>query len=111
MKKIAIPATGNTLSSHFGHCDKFAIYDTDNGTIKKEDFITPPNHQPGVYPKWLKEQGVTDVIAGGIGQRAIQLFNQQGINVCVGAPLKAAEELVKDYISGNLESKENYCDH
>ena len=37
----------------------------------------PPEHRPGVYPRWVAALGVTDVIAGGIGQRAIDLFNEQ----------------------------------
>ncbi|MCK7542001.1 MAG: hypothetical protein MZV63_69485 [Marinilabiliales bacterium] len=35
----------------------------------------PRPHEPGLLPGWLAEKGVTDVIAGGMGQRAIGLFN------------------------------------
>jgi predicted Fe-Mo cluster-binding NifX family protein len=66
---------------------------------------------PGLYPKWVAQFGVTDVIAGGMGQNAITLFNQQKINVFVGAPIKTAEELVIDFLNNNLNLNANYCDH
>jgi predicted Fe-Mo cluster-binding NifX family protein len=55
--------------------------------------------------------GVTDVIAGGIGQRAIDLFNQQGINVFVGAPMQNEMEIVTDFLAGKLSLSVNYCNH
>jgi len=36
-KKIAIPTTNGVLSAHFGHCEKFALYDVENDKIIKED--------------------------------------------------------------------------
>ena len=56
--------------------------------LKREDVVPPP-HQPGLLPPWLAERGVKVVIAGGMGQRAVALFNQQGIQVHVGAPAAA----------------------
>jgi len=56
-------------------------------------------------------KGVTDVIAGGMGQRAIGLFNQQKINVFVGAPIKSPKELASDLLTDSLETGANYCDH
>jgi predicted Fe-Mo cluster-binding NifX family protein len=35
------------------------------------------------------------IIAGGMGQRTIGLFNQLGIKVITGAPVQEPEELVK----------------
>jgi predicted Fe-Mo cluster-binding NifX family protein len=68
-------------------------------------------HQPGLYPKWIAQHGVTDVIAGGMGQQAITLFNQQNINVFVGAPVKEPKLLVEDFLTGQLLLNANYCDH
>lgn len=112
MKKIiAIPLENGVLCAHFGHCQTFAIVNVENGTIKEIKEVTPPDHVPGLYPKWIAQFGVTDVIAGGMGQQAIELFNQQKINVFVGAPVKTAEELVIDFLNNNLNLNANYCDH
>ncbi len=109
MKKIAIPLENEVLSVHFGHCQKFAIVQVDNNKIVDVHELTPPDHVPGLYPPWLARYGVTDVIAGGIGQKAIAMFNQNNINVFVGAPFKSAEELVNDFINNKLELSANLC--
>ncbi|MDX9811460.1 MAG: NifB/NifX family molybdenum-iron cluster-binding protein [Bacteroidales bacterium] len=110
-KRIAIPLENGILCSHFGHCQQFAILDADNNTITSESLVTPPPHEPGLLPAWLAEKGVTDVIAGGMGQRAINLFNQQNINVFVGAPVKEPKELANDLLNDSLLVGANYCDH
>jgi predicted Fe-Mo cluster-binding NifX family protein len=112
MKKIiAIPLENGTLCSHFGHCQQFAIIDAENNSISGETLVTPPPHEPGLLPAWLAEKGVTDVIAGGMGQRAIDLFNQQKINVFVGAPIKKSKDLANDLLNNTLSAGANYCDH
>lgn len=112
MKKcIAIPMADGVLCAHFGHCEQFAIIETEDGKIVNETSVTPPPHEPGLLPPWLAEKGVTDVIAGGMGQRAIMIFNQQMINVFVGAPTKPAKELVNDFLNENLSLTANYCNH
>jgi len=73
--------------------------------------VLPPPHEPGVLPRWLAEQGVTDIIAGGMGQQAIDLFKQNSINVFVGAPTISDRELVDKYLSKELTFTANYCDH
>ncbi len=110
-KRIAIPLENGILCSHFGHCQQFAIIDTDNKSVSEVNTVTPPPHEPGLLPAWLAEKGVTDVIAGGMGQRAIDLFNQQKINVFVGAQIKSHTELVNDLLNDTLTAGANYCDH
>jgi predicted Fe-Mo cluster-binding NifX family protein len=46
-----------------------------------------------------------------MGQRAINIFNQNGVNAFVGAPKMSAKELVEGFLSGSLEFSANYCDH
>ena len=111
-KKIAIPIDHQgILDEHFGHCKFFSLIDINQGEIVSEVLVNPPPHEPGLLPKWLSEKGVSDIIAGGIGQRAIQLFNQFGVNVFVGAPKCSARELVEGFINGSLDFSANYCDH
>ena len=110
-KRIAIPLENGILCAHFGHCQQFAIIDANDNLITGETLVTPPPHEPGLLPGWLAEKGVTDVIAGGMGQRAIDLFNQQKINVFVGAPQKNPKELTGDLLSNTLQAGANLCDH
>jgi len=108
---FAIPLENGRLCSHFGHCEQFAVINVENNTIVDEKLITPPPHEPGLLPGWLAERGVTDVIAGGMGQRAISLFEAQHIRVNVGAQPKAPEELVADWLKNSLVTGNNACDH
>jgi predicted Fe-Mo cluster-binding NifX family protein len=110
-RKIALPLENGVLSQHFGHCQKFAIVEVVNNQITDIVETTPPEHVPGLYPRWVAKFGVTDVIAGGMGQKAIHLFNEQNINTFVGAPVKTARELVEDFLANKLELTANYCDH
>jgi predicted Fe-Mo cluster-binding NifX family protein len=112
MKKIiAIPLENGMLCAHFGHCQTFAIVNVENNSITDLKEVVPPEHVPGLYPKWIAQFGVSDVIAGGMGQKAIMLFNEQNINAFVGAPVKSARELVTDFLADKLSLSANYCNH
>jgi predicted Fe-Mo cluster-binding NifX family protein len=111
MMRFAIPVADGRLAAHFGHCEQFALIETENGEIKGSAMETPPPHEPGVLPKWLSELGANVIIAGGMGSRAQQLFDQNGIRVVVGAPNDAPEVLVKRYLSDSLVTGQNVCDH
>ncbi len=110
-KRIAVPTENGILCSHFGHCESFYIADVENNEIVSSNFVKPPKHEPGVYPAWVKEQGVSEVICGGIGERAQALFAQQNIKLHIGAKNKNVEDLIRDLISGKLETGQNICDH
>jgi predicted Fe-Mo cluster-binding NifX family protein len=101
------------LSPHFGHCEQFALIDADENkkSILKKEMVAAPPHQPGLLPPWLAGQGVQVVIAGGMGSNAISLFQQNGINVLLGAPSGAPEKVVSDYLQGMLVTGDNRCDH
>jgi predicted Fe-Mo cluster-binding NifX family protein len=111
MKKIAVPTSDGLLDGHFGHCRQFALIDINEGVIISESLIDAPPHQPGLLPPWLAEKGVTDVIAGGMGNQAIQIFNRHHVNVFVGAPKLSPKELVEGFLNGSLTFSANYCDH
>jgi ATP-binding protein involved in chromosome partitioning len=111
--RIGIPVANGLVCAHFGHCDEFALVDVDSE--KKEivgtTTVPSPEHQPGLLPGWLRERGADLVIAGGMGQRAQELFAEQGVEVVVGAPPEPPETVVRAYLSGTLITGANVCDH
>jgi len=109
--KFAVPILNNELTAHFGHCEKFAIIETENNTVIKEEFVNPPVHQPGAYPRFLADNGVDVIIAGGIGQKARSLFAAHNIQVCIGVVQGSPKELVKQYLENTLVTGHNPCDH
>jgi ATP-binding protein involved in chromosome partitioning len=111
--KIAVPVANKQLCMHFGHCEVFTFFDVDetNKTISSKVDIAPPPHEPGVLPKWIGEQGANLVLAGGMGQKAQSLFNQNGVKVVVGVAENDPEKAVLNYLQGSLKTGSNACDH
>jgi ATP-binding protein involved in chromosome partitioning len=111
--KIAVPTAAGKLCMHFGHCEKFVILTINSAlkSITSREEMTPPLHEPGVLPKWLYENGVNIIIAGGIGLQAQQHFKEHGIQVVIGAPPDLPENVVLAWLNGLLVMGENICDH
>lgn len=109
--KAAVPLANGVLCNHFGHCEEFAVLHVFDGQIGDTELHTPPPHEPGVLPKWLGDLGVNLIIAGGMGQRALGLFAEQGIRVITGAPNHEPVALVQSYLAGGLTTGPNVCDH
>ena len=111
--RYAVPVSGGMMSPHFGHCEHFALFDVDEESkeIIRKELIPSPGHQPGLLPEWLSGQGVSVVIAGGMGSRAQMLFQQNGISVVLGALESDPEKAVLGYLNGRLTTGDNVCDH
>lgn len=109
--KFAIPLAEGKLTAHFGHCKEFAIVEVENNQIKNKEILVPPPHEPGVLPRWLHEMGANVIIAGGMGQRAVDLFSQNSITVVVGASSLEPEALVKSYLDKTMIIGDNVCNH
>ncbi|MGD9105065.1 MAG: NifB/NifX family molybdenum-iron cluster-binding protein [Desulfobacterales bacterium] len=109
--KFAIPLANGKLTAHFGHCQEFALVEVEDNQILKKETLVPPPHEPGVLPSWLHQLGTNVVIAGGMGQRAVSLFDEKGIKVVTGAPTLEPEELVNSYLNQTLQTGANVCDH
>ncbi|MEA3504801.1 MAG: NifB/NifX family molybdenum-iron cluster-binding protein [Bacteroidota bacterium] len=115
MKIVAIPVVDGKLSAHFGHCQEFHFFTLVDGEeslkIKDVEVKMPPAHEIGVIPKWVSEEGATDIIVGGIGEKAIDIFNENDVDVHVGAAIISVEELINNFLEGTLEVDVNLCDH
>ena len=110
---IALPMAENQLCLHFGHCERFAFFEVDEQTrtIKNRKDLTPPPHEPGILPPWIKAQGASLVITGGMGSRAQNLFKEAGVQVITGAPSGVPEDIVMSYLNNSLVTGRNACDH
>ncbi len=111
--RYAVPVAGGRLATHFGHCEAFALFDVDDSTneIVGRETVASPGHQPGFLPGWLAEQGASAIIAGGMGSRAVGLFEENHVHVILGAPEGEPEDVVRAFLTGTLAIGENVCDH
>lgn len=112
--KIAVPVTvDHRIDEHFGHCEYYGIYTisadnqiTDTQTLKSEQGCGCKSNIASV----LSEQGVTIMLAGGIGAGAINVLNSWGIDVVRGCSGPALE-VVKLYTDGKIADSGSTCSH
>ncbi len=108
MIKIAVASENEMVTEHFGHCLNFNIYDAEYDQIVKSESMPNPGHRPGFLPNFLNDMGVNVVISGGMGGGAIEIFNEKGIEVIVGAT-GDAKTAAEEYLQGILKSSGSVC--
>lgn len=112
--KIAVPVTADyQIDSHFGHCEAYYLFTISN-TNEIQD-VTTLASEPGCGCKsnistTLAKNGVTIMLAGGIGNGAINVLNRAGIEVVRGCSGNAVE-VVKQYVAGTLTDSGESCNH
>ena len=67
MIRVAVTYENGNVFQHFGHSEKFKIYDVEDGHIVKADVIDTNGQGHGALVGFLQAQEVNAVIAGGIG--------------------------------------------
>ena len=107
--RIAISAETNDglqsrVAQHFGRCPFFTLVDVKGQDIQSVQIIENPfyaGHQVGQVPAFIHEQKANVMLSGGMGGRAIQFFQQYGIDTATGASGSVQDTLVS-YFAGNL---------
>ena len=108
--KIVVACMGTTVAGHFGHCETFRFYETENGQITKEEAVPNPGHKPGFLPNFLADRGAEVIISGGMGGGAVEIFNERNVEVIIGAVGDAKENVLR-YLRGDLQSTGSVCHH
>lgn len=106
--KIAVASNGQDVWGHFGHCEFFNIYEAQGEEISAAQSVPNPGHKPGFLPNFLADMGVNVIIAGGMGGGAVDIFNQRGVEVVVGAQ-GGAQAAAEAYLRGELKSTGSVC--
>lgn len=108
--RVAITTDGNSVYPHFGHSPFFTIVEIEGREVKSQRTIENPGNRPGYLPQFLKEKGIDLVITGGMGQKAIAMFDKSGVEVFVGVN-GSIGEVVYELIEGTLEGGTSACSH
>ena len=109
MLKLAVPTRGNIVDSHFGHCESYTIFSTDENKKIISSEILPSPQGCGCksnIASVLREQGVSVMLAGNMGDGALNVLNHQGITVyrgCSGDVKQVAEAFMQDQINDSGE--------
>jgi predicted Fe-Mo cluster-binding NifX family protein len=114
MRKIAAPVTsGNQIDDHFGHCEFYNVYSiSDTNEIVGIKRINSPQGCgcKSNIASVLAAEGVTVMLAGGIGGGAINVLNNAGIEVVRGCS-GDTENVVLQYLSGLVADNGETCHH
>lgn len=98
----------SVVSPHFGRCPYYILVDLDGQEVKRVNAVPNPNygrHAPGTVPAFIQDQGADVMLAGGMGRRAIALFQQYGIEAVTGAGGTVHRALAQ-YLGGALQRAE-----
>lgn len=116
---IAVPSENPggldaNLGAHFGHCDLYTLVTVEDGAVADVKVIPNVPHQQGgcMAPvQHLAENGVKQLIAGGMGLRPLMGFNQVGIEVFHGGASRNVNEAIQAMLGGQLPqfSQEHTC--
>ena len=108
--KIALPLRDGLIDGHFGHCEYFTVITVENNKITNEERVDPPKGcgcKSNIIPI-LAQMGVTEMLAGNMGQGAVNILAQHGIKVyrgCSGAP----SEAVMQWLAGTVSDSGSSC--
>lgn len=110
--KIAIPTAHNEVDSHFGHCEYFTIVTVENGVASGKEIVESP---AGCGCKsniatTLMNMGVTVMLAGNIGEGAINVLAANNIKVIRGCQGNV-DDVLKSHLAGKLVDSGSTCTH
>ncbi|MGM0381700.1 MAG: NifB/NifX family molybdenum-iron cluster-binding protein [bacterium] len=96
--KIAIPVKEfkglqSEISAHFGRAVGFILAEPDEEEIEQLKNTSEHMGGKGKPPELLDEADVDVVLCGNLGRRAVDYFNELGIEVCSGARGTAGDAL------------------
>jgi len=108
--RIAISADDSkgldsVVSPHFGRCSYYVLVDLEGREVRQVGAVENPyygHHQPGQVPGFIESQGADVMLAGGMGRRAIALFQQCGIEAVTGAS-GSVRHALEQYLGGVLQ--------
>ncbi|HJV79094.1 MAG TPA: NifB/NifX family molybdenum-iron cluster-binding protein [Paludibacter sp.] len=110
--KIAVPTKGNNqIDAHFGHCEFYKIYTvSDQNQIISEERMDSPQGCgcKSNIAEVFKKEGIEIMLAGGIGDGAINKLSARGVNVirnCQGD----VTEIVQQYLAGEVKDGGSNC--
>ncbi|NNM68024.1 MAG: DUF134 domain-containing protein [Spirochaetales bacterium] len=108
--KIAIPARDGLVDQHFGHCKEFMVFTSQGEELRKEDSI-PSGESCGCksgIAGVLAKAGVTHLLAGNMGEGAVNVVRSHGIQVVRGAA-GAVRPAVEAFVAGGFQDSGRLC--
>ena len=109
--KIAVTYENEQIFQHFGHTEKFKIYEVKDNEVVNIEVIDTNGQGHGALSGFLKDNGVDVLICGGIGGGAQNALTSAGIKF-FGGVKGSCDDAIAAYIKGELDFNPNVkCNH
>ncbi len=108
--KIALPTQNNKIDSHFGHCEYFTVFTTEGTEITSEEIVPSPVGCgcKSDIAQTLSAMGVNMMLAGNMGDGAVNVLGQAGIQVVRGCS-GDVREVALAWLSGEIIDSGDSC--
>jgi len=108
--RIAVTYENRQVFQHFGHTEKFKIYEIEDGKVISTEIIGSNGSGHSALAALLDERKIDVLICGGIGGGAQAALAERGIELCAGADGNA-DQAVEAYLRGELVNTGANCNH
>jgi len=113
--KVCIPTMGpgglnDMVGEHFGRVPTYTVYDTETAKVTVMENTSGHAGGSGYPAQILADAGINVMVCGGLGRRAISMFEESGVMVYIGASGTAGKAL-EMWKAGQLTAAtdENAC--
>lgn len=110
--KIALPSRNNNIDDHFGHCEYFTVFtvDSQNKEITDSETVASPVGCgcKSNIASILAEKGVKVMLAGNMGDGAVRVLNNSGIEVFRGCS-GDVKAVASKWLEGSLVDSGDSC--
>ena len=109
--KIAVTYENKNVFQHFGHTEYFKIYTVENQKVTSSEVISTKGSGHGALAGFLKDNGVNELICGGIGAGAKTALTEAEIKL-FGGVIGDTDEIIDNYLNGILNyNPDTLCNH
>ena len=109
--RIAVAYEGGKVFQHFGHTERFKVYDVEDGEVQITSIVNTNGSGHGALADILKKGSIDTLICGGIGDGAKRALAEAGIDL-YGGVSGDADKAVTDLLAGSLKfDPDIVCNH
>lgn len=93
-------------SAHFGHCACYTVAKVEDGTIGDVRVVANQGHDHGSCAEpvlELAKDGVTAILAGGMGMRPLSVMGENGIKVYYATGFASVKDALDAFAAGKLQ--------
>ncbi len=109
--RVAVTYEKGQVFQHFGHTERFKVYDIEDGEVKLATTVNTNGSGHGALADILKKLGVGVLICGGIGDGAKRALSEAGIKL-YGGVTGDADGAVEALLTNTLTfDPDAACDH